>query len=431
MSVPTIRCTIDPAANDVAASELLVLGPSLGTTTSLWQPVVDLLERSDAGRGLRVLRFDLPGHGDSPATREAFSIGDVAEAVLRLVDETGGGRFHYAGISLGGTVGLELALRHPERLLSLTLFCTSARIGTPDGWAERGAQARTQGTSSLVIGSAQRWFAPGFLERENSRGSRSLTELTEVDDESYALCTDALAAFDLRGRLGAVQVPTLTVSGQFDAVTTPADLAALAAEIPEARNEVMLGASHLAVLEDPARAVELVLSNINRETLAAAAERRAVASGRSEASARRAGTGEPTNTDPLERGMTVRREVLGNDHVDRQVARQTPETAAFQDFITRYAWGDVWARPGLSRRERSIATLASLVTGGHDNEVAMHIRAALNNGLTKDEISEVLLHTALYAGLPASNTAFAIAREVFAELDASTAKHKETENTDG
>ena len=95
--------------------------------------------------------------------------------------------------------------------------------------------------------------------------------------------------------------------------------------------------------------------------------------------------------------------------------RTTPETAAFQDFITRYAWGEIWARPELSRRERSIATLASLTTGGHEHELAMHVRAALRNGLSRDEIAEVLLHTALYAGLPAANAALAIARDVFAE----------------
>nr|WP_304439093.1 4-carboxymuconolactone decarboxylase [Agromyces sp. Leaf222] len=122
-----------------------------------------------------------------------------------------------------------------------------------------------------------------------------------------------------------------------------------------------------------------------------------------------------------ERGMHVRRAVLGDAHVDRAVAATTPETAAFQDFITRYAWGEIWDRPGLSRRERSIATLASLTTGGHEQEIAMHVRAALRNGLTRDEIAEVLLHTSLYAGLPAANSALAIARSVFAESDAAAA----------
>jgi 4-carboxymuconolactone decarboxylase len=114
-------------------------------------------------------------------------------------------------------------------------------------------------------------------------------------------------------------------------------------------------------------------------------------------------------------GMTVRREVLGDEHVDRAVAATTPLTAPFQDFITRYAWGEVWSRPGLSRAERSMVTLTALVVLRQEEELAMHLRAALRNGLTPDQISEVLLHTAVYAGVPAVNRAFAIARQVLAE----------------
>jgi 4-carboxymuconolactone decarboxylase len=114
-------------------------------------------------------------------------------------------------------------------------------------------------------------------------------------------------------------------------------------------------------------------------------------------------------------GMSVRREVLGDAHVDRAVAGTTEFTAPFQDFITRYAWGDVWARKGLDRRTRSCITLATLTTLRAESEIAMHVRAALRNGLTREEIGEVLLHTAVYAGVPAANTAFAIAQSVFDE----------------
>jgi 4-carboxymuconolactone decarboxylase len=117
-------------------------------------------------------------------------------------------------------------------------------------------------------------------------------------------------------------------------------------------------------------------------------------------------------------GMTVRREVLGDEHVDRAVAGTTPLTAPFQDFITRYAWGDIWSRPGLSRAERSMITLTALVVLRQEEELAMHLRAALRNGLTPGQIGEVLLHTAVYAGVPAANRAFAIAREVLAEAGA-------------
>ncbi len=118
------------------------------------------------------------------------------------------------------------------------------------------------------------------------------------------------------------------------------------------------------------------------------------------------------DADRHDAGMEVRRAVLGEDHVDRTIARTTPFTAPFQDFITRTAWGDVWQRDGLDRRARSMITLAALTALGRENEIEMHVRGALRNGVTADEIGEVLLHTAIYAGVPAANAAFAIAQRV-------------------
>ena len=118
-----------------------------------------------------------------------------------------------------------------------------------------------------------------------------------------------------------------------------------------------------------------------------------------------------------ERGMRIRREVLGDEHVDAANARTTEFTAEFQDLITRYAWGEIWARPGLDRRTRSCIALTALVAGGHTDELAMHVRAALRNGLTEDEVKEVLLQTAVYCGVPAANAAFAIAQRVLEPPD--------------
>ena len=118
-----------------------------------------------------------------------------------------------------------------------------------------------------------------------------------------------------------------------------------------------------------------------------------------------------------ERGMTVRRAVLGDAHVDRAEANKTGFTEGFQDFITRYAWGEIWSRPGLSQPERSIVTLAVLAALRHDDELAMHTKAALRNGLSQDQIREVLLHTAVYAGVPAANRAFAVADRAIREWD--------------
>lgn len=122
--------------------------------------------------------------------------------------------------------------------------------------------------------------------------------------------------------------------------------------------------------------------------------------------------------DRYEQGMRVRREVLGDAHVDRAVANTTEFTAPFQEFITEYAWGTIWTRDQIDRRSRSMITLAVLTALGREHEIAMHVRAAIGNGLTREEIGEVLLHTAVYAGLPASNRAFAIAQQALDELDA-------------
>jgi 4-carboxymuconolactone decarboxylase len=119
-----------------------------------------------------------------------------------------------------------------------------------------------------------------------------------------------------------------------------------------------------------------------------------------------------------EKGIEVRRAVLGDAHVDDSVARKTPFDEPFQDLITRYAWGEVWARPGLTRQTRSLLTLAMLVALNRSEEFRMHVRAAVRNKVSREEIQEVLLHAAIYCGVPAANTAFHIAQEVFAEMDA-------------
>lgn len=393
MTIPRLLGSVAPASPEATASGLLVLLPSLGTTTAVWDGVV--AELRAALPELRVLRVDLPGHGASPAARAPFTIADLAAATLRLVDETGGGRFHVAGLSLGGTIALELAATHPDRVLSFASYCSGPRIGTAEGWAERAAQVRASGTASVVTSSAGRWYAPGYLEAHpDGPGARGLATLIDVDDESYALCTDALGAFDRTPLLAGIRMPALIAAGEHDIVTTPASMRAFADALPDARFAEIAGAAHLAPLENPTGSAAPLIELIRGSAPA----------------------GGPA-PDARKAGMAVRRAVLGDAHVDAAVAAITPETAAFQDFITRYAWGEVWARDELSRRERSIATLASLVTGGHENEIRMHVRAALRNGLTRIEITEVMLHTALYAGLPAAHSALAIAREAFAAAD--------------
>jgi len=387
-------------------SGLLVLLPSLGTTMSLWDGVLERL----AGAGVtdRVLRVDLPGHGASPAAAEPFTVGELAEGVLRVVDQVGGGRFAVAGVSLGGAVALELAAAHLDRVRGFAVFCSSARIGSAESWAERAEQVRASGTASLVTATAGRWFAPGYLERfPNGPGSRALLDLVDADDGSYLRCVEALGEFDRRPSLPGIAVPALVVAGEVDPVIPVADARAVADTLPQGAFEVMAGTSHLAPLEDPDTAVGLLAGFLTGPAAIA--------------SAVAAPPSDPTGAaaDRYATGMSTRRTVLGDAHVDRATASITPQTRPFQEFITRYAWGEVWSRPDLGRRERSIATLAVLVADAHEHELRMHIRAARRNGLTPDEIAEVMLHTALYAGLPPANRALAILTEVLAEDTAS------------
>lgn len=380
MSVPRLVGSVRAVAPDTVAGDTLVLLPSLGTTTTLWNTAITAL--SQLAPSLRIVTVDHPGHGLSPRADDAFTVGDLATAVLRIVDDLGGGRFHMAGVSLGGSVALELAAAHPDRILSFSMFCSGAKIGDAEAWTTRAAQVRASGTASLVAGSAERWFGHGYLNDDpRDEGAATLTGLPFIDDESYARCCEALASFDRVADLPAITVPALLVAGGRDPITTPESMAQIAAALPNARFETLPEVGHLAALEAPIAAAELLAARVARD------------------------------------GMRVRREVLGDAHVNRANAAITPETAPFQDFITRYAWGDIWDRPGLSRRDRSIATLASLVTGSHESEVRMHVRAALTNGLTRAEIAEVILHTALYAGLPPANAALATMREVFATID--------------
>jgi 3-oxoadipate enol-lactonase/4-carboxymuconolactone decarboxylase len=403
MTVPTLRCSVLPVRSGAGDAALVVLGPSLGTTSAIWDEVAHELSAD-----LRVLRFDLPGHGFSPAATESFSMSDVAVAVLALVDSIGGGSFYYAGDSMGSAVGLTLAAEHPSRVRAVAAFAAPATYGDPAGWLARAALVRSSGTSSVVSMSASRWFAPDYLSRHPGPGAAALDRLLQVDDESYALCCEALAGYDLTAAAPNLTVPALFAVGRLDIATPPDAVRALAELVPGARFELMEGVGHLPVLEDPPAAEALVRSVLSASRLLAS----------------NAGPGDAPDAGPaaapdrFATGMRVRREVLGDRHVDAANERITPETADFQEFLTRYAWGEIWDRPGLGRRERSLITLSSLVTGGHENEIAMHIRAALTNGLTRAEISEAIMHTALYAGLPAANSAFAIARDVFARLDA-------------
>jgi 3-oxoadipate enol-lactonase/4-carboxymuconolactone decarboxylase len=406
VTVPSITAVRLTGAANRAELPLLVLGPSIGTSAAaLW---------TECASGLTdvfdVIAWDLPGHGyNHSVPDESFTMAELAQGVVRVVDEIVeqrgdvGGSFAYAGDSVGGCVGLQLLLDHPARVSAAVLMATGARIGEPAMWEGRIGQVSVSGTSVLVSGSAERWFAPGFLDRRPQTGSALFHALQDADDQGYIQVCEALARFDVRDRLDEIEAPVLAVAGAADHVTPTENHKQIADGVRRGRLVELDGVAHLPPAEAPAEVARLIRQHV---------------------------LGEPEVDDipgeppaPGERydaGMTVRREVLGDAHVDRATASATDFTRDFQEFITEYAWGGIWTRPGLDRRSRSLITLTALIARGHHEELAMHVRAARTNGLTNDEIKELILQSAIYCGVPDANTAFRIAQGVLDELDSET-----------
>ena len=391
MTIPRITC-VELAGH--LGLPPLVVGPSLGTTSgALWSKAASLL-----GDRFHVVGWDLPGHGGAPVDGP-FTVAELAAGVLEQVTRiaaNGRGcatRFAYAGVSLGGAVGLRLLLDAPDRVHHATLLCTGAKIGEAPAWRERAAAVRVSGCVALVAGSAGRWFAPGFLDSQPDTAAELLRGLADADPEGYAQACEALAEFDVRDRLADIGTPVLAVAGARDGVTPPATLERIATGVKDGLLAVLDNVAHLAPAEAPKQVADLI-----RGALLSAP-----------------GMAAPTVADLHHAGMAVRREVLGDAHVDRATAAATSFTADFQELITRYAWGTIWTRPGLDRRSRSMITLTALIARGHHEELAMHVRAALRNGLTVDEIKEVILQSAIYCGVPEANTAFRIAQQVLTD----------------
>ncbi len=360
---------------------VVVLSGSLGTTMAVWDAQVPTL----AGR-YRVLRYDHRGHGGSEVPPGPYAIEDLGRDLLALLDEHDIARVSFCGLSIGGMVGLWLGAEAPERVERLALLCTSARLGAPEWWDERIAAIRRAGVESIADAVVERWFTEDFAARQPEIVARRRAELVATPLEGYAGCCAAIRDFDLRDRLAAIEAPTLVLAGLQDTATPVEHQARIAAGIAGAQLCVLDRAAHLAAVEQgPAAAAELL------DHLGDGGD------------ARRA------------RGMAVRREVLGDAHVDAAIAATTPFNEDFQRYIAGAAWGDVWTRSGIDRRMRSAITLTALLAANRMEEFAMHVRAARRNGLGNEEIAEIVLNAAVYLGVPAANDGFRVAGRVLAE----------------
>jgi 3-oxoadipate enol-lactonase len=228
-----------------ADAPVLVLGPSLGTDTGLFDAQV----AEFAGR-FRVIRYDLRGHGGSEVLPGPCTMADLAADVVALLDRLGVERFSYAGVSIGGAIGQELALTVPERLERLAVIASAARFADPPSWPVRAQQVREQGTEILVASRTGTWFTERWARQHPAEAERLLQMLRDTPAEGYAACCEAIGAFDARDRLGEITAPTLALAGAEDPATPP-DVVRLVADGIGADFVVVPGAAHLPNATDP------------------------------------------------------------------------------------------------------------------------------------------------------------------------------------
>jgi 3-oxoadipate enol-lactonase / 4-carboxymuconolactone decarboxylase len=365
---------------------LLVLSHSIGTDHGMWEPQMEgLLSR------FRVLRYDTRGHGASDAPPGEYSVEQLGRDVLGLVEALRLPKFAFCGLSLGGTVGQWIAVHAPESLTGLVLANTSPRLGTTEGWNSRIAAVRQGGMAAIVEMAMQRFFSPETIAQSSPYFESIRSVLLGINADGYIGCCAALRDFDFNDNLPKIKTLTLVVVGERD-VSTPwsGNGEILAQRISDAR-VVRLAAAHLSNLEAPRSFTTAVCEFL-----------------------------QPQNNSTngiFQAGLEVRRKVLGDAHVDSAIANTTEFTKEFQDLITRYAWGTIWTRPGLDHRTRRLLVLAMTAALGRWEEFRLHVRAGLQNGLEIGDIKEILLQSAVYAGVPVANTGFQIAQEEIKKHD--------------
>lgn len=247
MTVPALFTVSEkPVADLAGADNVLFLGNALGTDTHLWDLALPTLAAKYS-----VVRFDMPGHGQSPIPTDSYTLEEVADALVAKADELGVEKFDYAGVSVSGAIALELANKYPERIKHSIVVCSAPYMGGPEGWAERIAQVSSSGTASLVPMLPPRWFSDGFIAKSPEAVKKVLNMVVATDDDSYIKTCEALGNYDARPFLSGITVPVLAISGEIDPGAPVSAGEFIKEGVPGADLVVIPGASHIAVVESP------------------------------------------------------------------------------------------------------------------------------------------------------------------------------------
>ncbi|GLU43943.1 3-oxoadipate enol-lactonase [Allomuricauda sp. NBRC 101325] len=361
-------------------SPVLIFSNSLGSTMAMWDDLIPYLLPY-----FRILQYDTRGHGGSEVGVDPCTIEALGRDVLEIMDQLNIEKAAFCGLSMGGLIGQWLGVHAPERFSHLILSNTAAKIGEESSWEARIKNIIKNGMSVLSESTMNVWFTDAFRKNYPQKEVWATQMLLNNNLIGYANCCTAIGEADFRDSIKNIPLKTLVITGDEDAVTTIIHAEFMVAQIPNAELKV-LPARHLASTELPAEFASLLIHFIVGET-------------------------------SFEKGMHVRRTVLGNEHVDRAQNNITEFNEAFQEMVAEVPWGMVWTRPGLTKHQRSLITLSMMIALNRTPEFKMHIKAAINNGVTPDEIKELMLQSAIYCGFPAANEAYHSAQEVLGNLD--------------
>ena len=356
---------------------VVMLSHSLGLDHGMWDP-----QAADLEPHFQVLRYDLRGHGASDAPAGGYSIELLAKDALAIADAAGATTFAFCGLSIGGMIGQWLGAHAPDRLTHLVLANTTPRMADPSLMETRRKTVLAEGMTAVTDAALRRFFSAPAVEADAPHVASARRTLLATDPVGYAGCCAAVRDLNQSALLGSIRTPTLVISGDRDeSMPWDGHGRVLSTSIPGAQ-AVRLPAAHVSNLERP-RSFTAGLFDFLL----------------------------PKAAGTVEAGLPVRRAALGAAHVDRSLGAATDFTRDFQELITRFAWGTIWARPGLDHRTRRLLVLAITAALSRWEEFRLHVRAGLAHELEPCDVKEALLQVAVYGGVPAANTGFQIAAE--------------------